>query len=425
VLAAWACIGVGVALREGGFTYVSLGLVLAGWLLVAAVVWRRLPLVMPTTPELAAVAAVVVGSAALLRVERHMHAGTSVWIIQAFFGLAAVAAALTLLPRVGRSRLALALPLAVVAATGMTTVALVDDPDIDVWYLLQQSSDGLLRPENMYEQGPWVRSDGLQDVYPYLPLTTVLLAPARWVAGDVRYALLAACLVTVLLARRLAPGHPPPAFLPLLLVVSPKWPFLVDQSWTEPLLVLLLVCAMLALARKRPLYTVLALAVALACKQHIVLLLPVFAAWPTFGWRRTVTSGALAAAMVLPWWLASPAAFWHDAVEANLSLGVLRHALSVPSLLDRWDVTAGFCLLLLLLAGAYVLVLLRCPRTVPGLALAAAFVTLTLDLANTQSFFNHYMLPLGLLVVALCATPGREEAVGAASAGRTANASSG
>ena len=37
----------------------------------------------------------------------------------------------------------------------------------------------------------------------------------------------------------------------------------------------------------------------------------------------------------------------------------------------------------------------RLPRTPSGLALGSGFVIWALDLANKQSFFNHYMLPLG------------------------------
>jgi hypothetical protein len=53
------------------------------------------------------------------------------------------------------------------------------------------------------------------------------------------------------------------------------------------------------------------------------------------------------------------------------------------------------------LAAAYALVAWRVPRTPSGLALGCALVMWTFDLANTQTFFNHYVLPLGLLVIAL------------------------
>src|SRR5205823_14662671 len=64
-------------------------------------------------------------------------------------------------------------------ATGCVVIALVPDPHVDVWYLLQQSSSGLASGDDMYRQH-WVHSHGLQAVYPYLPMSTVLLAPFRW-----------------------------------------------------------------------------------------------------------------------------------------------------------------------------------------------------------------------------------------------------
>jgi uncharacterized membrane protein len=164
----------------------------------------------------------------------------------------------------------------------------------------------------------------------------------------------------------------------------------------------------LAISRGRPGLAVLALAGALACKQHIVLLLPLFALWPSMGLRRTAQAAGLALLAVLPWLLWSPHDFWHDAVHANLDLGVIPRALCIPSFLLRHDITVGFWFTLLALAIAYVAVLLRVPRTPSGLALGSALVLLALDLANKQSFFNHYTLPLGLLVVALAAAPHRE-----------------
>ena len=106
---------------------------------------------------------------------------------------------------------------------------------------------------------------------------------------------------------------------------------------------------------------------------------------------------------MLPWFIAGPGDMWHDAVHANLALGVLRRALCLPSLFSRWGFTVGFWFLLLALGAAYALVLRRVPRTASGLAIGCAIVLWTLDLANKQSFFNHYTLPLGLLVVGLAA----------------------
>ena len=67
-------------------------------------------------------------------------------------------------------------------------------PRIDVWVILQQASDGWRHGTNAYAM-TWQHSPGVTDAFTYLPWTLVLLAPGRWLSGDVRWALLAWTLV--------------------------------------------------------------------------------------------------------------------------------------------------------------------------------------------------------------------------------------
>jgi hypothetical protein len=398
VLTAWCLLGVGVSAREGEYSPWGLALLTAGFGLTLAVVATRARLTAPPRGLLMLPAAVALVAAAVHPVDRYMHADGGLRTVQLLAVSAAAAAAVAVVVR--RNELAWVVGATVALATGIATIIAASDPRIDVWYLLQQSSDGLLHGSDMYRQH-WLHSNGLQAVYPYLPFTTVVLAPFKWLLGDVRYGLLAASMLTSWQLRRLAPAAP--ATLALLVLVHPHWAFLVDQSWTEPLLLVLLTGAVFAIERDRPGLAILALAGALAAKQHVVLVLPLFAVWPRFGLRRTATAAALAFAVVLPWLLAGAGDLWHDAVHANLALGVLPRALSLPSMLDRHGITVGFWFTLVFLAVAYVVTLTRAPRTTAGLALSCAVVLWAVDLANKQSFFNHYTLPLGLLVVAICA----------------------
>jgi hypothetical protein len=401
VLLAWSLLAVGDSAREGEFSVYGLIFILVGLGLVVTVIARRLPLVVPDRRLLALPLAVCAVAAIAHPARRLMHASDAgVLATEVLAAVTAGLAGLSLLAPDRQQRRIWAGLAGVAGATGIVTIIVASDPRIDVWFLLQQSSQGLLHGDDMYRQN-WVHSTGLQTVYPYLPGTTVILAPFKWLLGDVRYGLLTAILIGALVVRRLAPRAP--AALAALLLVMPHWAFLVDQSWTEPLLVAALAAAILALRHDRPGAAMVALAVALACKQHIVLLLPLFAVWPSFGWRRALGSAGLAALVVLPWLIAGPRDLWHDAVHANLALGVERRAMSLPSLFDRWGFVVGFWFLLLVLAAAYALALRRLPRTPSGLALGSALVMWALDIANKQSFFNHYTLPLGLLVIALAA----------------------
>lgn len=398
ILLAWCLLSVGASLHEGEYSAPGLGCVVAGLLLVGAVVAGGLTPRRPNRAELAIAVAVALASALAHPVDRLMHTGGGDLVaIQILAALTVGAALVSLCWR--RDRLGWVVGASLALATGCVVIAVVPNPKIDVWYLLQQSSSGLLSGDDMYRQH-WSHSHGLQAVYPYLPMSTVLLAPFRWFAGDVRAGLLLASVGTSALLRRYAPAAP--VALSLLVLVHPHWAFVVDQSWTEPLLLFLLVTAVVATERGRPLVAVVALAAALAAKQHVVLLLPLFALWPAFGRRRTLASAGLAVLAVLPWIVAGPADFWHDAVHANLALGVIPRALGVPSFLLRHGITVGFWFPLLGLVAAYA-ACLRAPRTAVGLALGSALVLWTVDATNKQSFFNHYTLPLGLLVLALTA----------------------
>lgn len=398
ILLAWCLLSVGVSMHEGEYSAPGLLCVVAGLLIVGGVVAGGLVPHRPTRGELAVPIVVSLGCAVAHPVDRLMHVGGgALVVVQVAAGIAVAIAAAGLWLR--HDRLGWAAGATAAIVTGCLVIALVPNPHIDVWFLLQQSSSGLLSGDDMYRQH-WLHSHGLRAIYPYLPMSTILLAPFRWIVGDVRAGLLLASVATSALLRRLAPAAP--AALSLLVLVHPHWAFLVDQSWTEPLLLFLLCATVLATERGRPVVAVLALAAALAAKQHVVLLLPLFAWWPAFGWRRTLAAAGLAALAVAPWVVAGPADFWHDAVHANLALGVIPRALCVPSFLLRHGVTVGFWFPLAGLLASYA-ACLRAPRTAVGLALGSALVLWTVDATNKQSFFNHYTLPLGLLVLGLTA----------------------
>ena len=405
VLIAWCLLAVGDSAHAGYYSTFGLACIVAGFAIVVAVVATRTPLVVPDRAVLVVPMVVCVTVAIVNPSRRFLYiTGSDLRAIYLLSVVTACAAALSLLADGERWRRASwAIVLVLAAATGMVTIVLISNPGIDVWVLLQQSSTGLLHGDDMYRQH-WVHSTGLQSVYPYLPGTTVLLAPFRWLFGDVRYGLLAASLFGAWLVRRHGAPQAPPA-LAALLIVLPDWVYLINRSWTEPLLLAALAAAVLSLQRGRTGLTIVALAVALACKQHIVLLLPLFALWPSFGLRRTLASCGLAFLVVLPWIIAGPRDFWHDAVHADLALGVETRALNLQGLLLRHGVTVGSWFLLAALVATYALVLWRLPRTASGLALGGAVVIWAFDLANTQTFFNHYILPLGLLVIALAAAP--------------------
>lgn len=412
LLLAWTLLATGISLRDGTYSPLALLAVTSGYVVLLATVLTGAPL-RPLTDaydarrSLALPALLIaVGSVVWAR---HWYAhgawlDVSHWATRA--AIIAAIATLWLGRRPGAAttteRAAWLLPGALATLAGIAMIIAAPRPHIDVWYLLQDSTRGLAEGRNMYHQ-TWPESTGLYAVYPYLPITSVLLAPFRWLFGDVRYGLLLAALLASLATRRLA-GAAVPALLPLLILLAPKSTFALQQSWTEPLLVAALAGMVLAMHNGRTRWAVAAFALALATKQHMVLLIPLAMWWPAFGLRRTAAAAGIAAALVAPWVIADPVAFFHDAVYANLALEVQTRSLGLPSLLVRHGVSTSFLFTLAALVAAYSLIRRR--RLVAhgsGFALAGALVFWTLDLTNKQAFFNHYTLPMALIVIAIVA----------------------
>jgi hypothetical protein len=186
--------------------------------------------------------------------------------------------------------------------------------------------------------------------------------------------------------------------LALLLGVLPGSLYEVQQAWNEAILVGALVGAAVLADRGRPWWAVACFAVALATKQHVVLLLPLLACWPAFGVRRALVAAAGGGALCLPWYLWDPPRFTHCTVAFFLDLPARTDSLSVW----RWlPAGAGTPLLLLAAAAAYAVALRRLPRDGAGLLLGWALVLAAWDLVNKQSFLNQWLLVAQLILAAL------------------------
>jgi hypothetical protein len=310
-----------------------------------------------------------------------------------------------------------AVAVAATAHVGAAAIAVTADPAprIDVWVTLQQASDALARGENIYE-ATWAGSPGIQDAFTYLPFTAVLLAPGRWLAGDVRWALLGWSLVSLAGMWALArTGRVPgwrwrAAAAASLLLLAPGTLTQLDQAWTEPLLFAGLAWWAALVCRGRRWWAVLPLALACASKQHLVLLLPVLAAWPGFGARRAAASGALAGLLVTPWLLAGPAEFVHDTVTLLVSFHPIRFANTLYLLaLNTFGVKLPFWLTGMVVLGTVAAVALAVWRRAPGLDEVLrwlALVLLVANLMNKQAFYNQFWLAGALVALSLAAPSG-------------------
>ena len=349
------------------------------------------------------------------------------WLTAALATLSVVgigAAALLARPNAVRARTAYGL--AVVGHVVTAAIATIGDPAprIDVWVMLQQASDALARGENFYDM-TWTGSPGVRDAFTYLPWTTVLLAPGRWLGGDVRWALSFWSVVLFAgiwaLARPLAGDAPSSdratalrAAVPVAaLVVAPGTLTQVDQAWTEPLLAAAIVWWAVLVRRGHAWWAVVPLALACASKQHLSLLLPLLLFWPAFGPRRAVATGALTGVLIAPWFLASPSDFVHDTVTLLVGFHPIRFANTwYLYFLNEHGVTLPFWVTGLVVLGALGVAAWTVARRRPEvdeLLRWFAFVLLAANLVNKQAFYNQFWFSAALVVISL-AVPARAAA---------------
>ena len=333
------------------------------------------------------------------------------------------------------------------AAAAATAVVSDPAPKIDVWVTLQQASDALARGESFYEV-TWTGSPGIKDAFTYLPWTAVLLAPGRWLAGDVRWALLVWGLVAAVGVWALARGtgttalvrphsqrrgggtgggtqgaeatavgspHTGPgaawrgAAVLALVFFAPGTLTQVDQAWTEPLLLAGVVWWAVLVDRGRAWWAVVPLALACASKQHLALLLPVLLVWRPFGARRAVATGVLTGLLIAPWFLAGPADFVHDTITLLVSFHPIRFANTLYLLaLNTFGVTLPFWVTGLVVLGTLAAVVALVWRRQPGLAELLrwlALVLLVANLVNKQAFYNQFWLVGAMVALSLAVQP--------------------
>lgn len=283
------------------------------------------------------------------------------------------------------------------AAAGYALVVLGSTPVIDVWELLQGAGRGLAQGRNPYELTfPASPPGQVDDCFTYLPATMLLSAPGVWLGGDARWAELVLLVATgALLGWHLRDRGATRLGLALLVVVLPASVFLVQQAWTETTLLPALVATAVLADRGRTGWAAVAFAVALASKQHVVLLAPLLLLCRLRP-RDLAASAGTAAALTLPWLLANPPRFLGCTVDLFLNTGARSDSLSlwlhVPPPVRLPMLVAA------LLAG-YLLAWRYCPRTGGGFLVGCAVVLTTFGLANKQTFLNQWWL-VGALVVA-------------------------
>lgn len=335
--------------------------------------------------------------------------------------LALVSALLVMLPR---SWATLPLVLALVAVhayVGAWVIQHSPAPPIDVHLFQRDGVEALLQGRNPYAMtfpdiyghsayyGDGLSVNGeLQFGFPYFPLSLLAAMPGEMLASDPRYSQLAAIELTALLMVLARPGGLG-AIAAVLYLTTPRLFFVLEQSWTEPFVVLGAAAVVVAACRA-PRLTPWLFGAFVAIKQYLVFALPaaVLLVRRRDGlsgvMRLLVQAAVVGAAITLPFVLWDPAAFVKSVVTLQMYQPFRADALSYLA----WWASLGHpapstAIPFVLSSAAAALAVWRSPRTGAGFAAAMALTFLVFFAFNKQAFANYYSFALGTLLLAVAA----------------------
>jgi hypothetical protein len=242
-------------------------------------------------------------------------------------------------------------------------------------------------------------------VYPPLPL--LLMLPCRTAGVDVRWANVVCDLAAVLVLLAAAWGRAGPVAGALAAAIHlhlPRMPLLIENAYYEPMLAALLGGGLLLAERgRRSGYLLLGLA--LTGKQFGVVLAAPAGRGLRRHWRWLVAGLAVAgAAVVLPFFLWDPGAFWTVTVAKHLDQQPISAALTLANgLHDLLRVDPPRYLMPSVAVVLVGWVSWRTPRAGAEAALWMGTALLAACLCFVKAFFYYYFLCIYLLLLGACA----------------------
>jgi hypothetical protein len=334
-------------------------------------------------------------------------------------GLMAVLVGTTLARRPLAKRATVPLILGLFALCCIATLVASPEPRIDVFLFHRAAIRALLHGQNPYAVeipniyghtaffGPGV-ADGqvVHAGFPYPPASLFLSTAGQLLTGDARSAQALALVLTAVLLLRA--GGSQALLAALLFLSTPRIFFVLEQSWTEPFLVLLLTACVVT-ARRKPRLLPLTLGLLFALKQYTVLIVPLVPLLfgRPFAWGKSLRvllpAFGVALVLTLPLVLWDPAAFFHSALWMQFNQPFRPDSLSFTAL---WTAAGQppppvTPLVLVATLAAVVLALRRAPATPAGFGAATGLVFLTFFAFNKQAFCAYYFFVLGAFICAL------------------------
>lgn len=314
-------------------------------------------------------------------------------------------------PRLRTLRFALFGLLVLIA--GIAVIRISPAPIMDVWHIQMRGAEALLRGENPYTSVTVQDTDPENTFtvpYVYPPTALYFGAVARLLGPDVRYAMLFACFTSGLALRYITRRSAASAGVALPSVaedapalffwLTPILPFVIEQSWIDPVQVMLICAGTAAHVGKKPLLAALVFGVAISSKQSMFWLVPLVGFTLRFNLRAWAAMLGTAFALVLPFMIWDFARLKYANFDFMTSLPARGDGLALGAWYSRTfqrPFPAGVAFLLSFAAASFAVWRIR---STGGFARVLAFTYLVFFFFNKWAFANYYFLLTALAALA-------------------------
>jgi len=270
------------------------------------------------------------------------------------------------------------------------------DPYIDVYDYLKNGALAFVSGQNPYTVN-YARyyQNVIPDYYSYLPGMVYLTLPIVLIFHDPRYTFILAEFLAAYFIFKMTEKSKSSYIYPLLFLANPISPYMIEQSYTEPLILcLLLLFGWLSLKPKNILSATV-FGLVLSTKQYALFLLPLFLKL-IGNFRKTIPMiiGVFTTIILIvaPFFFWNPSDFWHDAISLQLTFGPRYEGLTFFSLLYRFGFGYSVYLSLLIICLFLIFIYRRKVNNLAAFFSLSSFVFFALFFFNKWAFMNYYYL---------------------------------
>ena len=302
---------------------------------------------------------------------------------------------------------------------GTWIIKTIPYPFIDVFVFHQTSSKALLTGINPYTLSTpniygtmegygneLVKNGFLTIGNPYPPISILFSAFGYFFGKDIRYSHLFAIVLSGALIAFLSPGRAT-KLAAYIFLFTPKLYYVVEQSWTEPIVILFLVATVFCAVHK-PRWIPVMLGIFFASKQYLLFFFPItillFASH--MSWKKLLKDYSVIAItgilVTMPLALWNFSAFYWNVGAAQWYQVFRTDALSYLALYARiFDKHPSQLIAFIALLISFIPIWRYVPRTSAGFVTSLAWSLGVFFAFNKQAFCNYYFLVIGAICCGL------------------------